>query len=220
MVAAKQGSLALVKLLLDKGADVNARDLEGRTVLMSALPGGLAVVQSLVERGADVRAKDPQGRTAMNLGAEQFSASSEVIRYLGGKEAHGPAQVSPPPAGTTAEPALSAQSCGDPCALLTRYAFDDLVANACKMCRKLDDTFCHADFPWSDVPACEAYDELRNCIYARFGYVFAKPRWRKQFGQLPWYKPDPAFTEAKLPAVAKANIKKLKALKAQRKGCQ
>ena len=26
------------------------------------------------------------------------------------------------------------------------------------------------------------------------GHVFAKPKWQKQFGKLPWYKPDPSFT--------------------------
>ncbi|MBN1492241.1 MAG: YARHG domain-containing protein, partial [Phycisphaerae bacterium] len=76
------------------------------------------------------------------------------------------------------------------------------------------------DFPFNDVPSCDAYDELRNCIFARFGYVFSKPKWQKQFGKLPWYKPDPSFKEDKLPAVAKANVKKLKQLKAKRQGCE
>jgi len=95
-----------------------------------------------------------------------------------------------------------------------------LVANACKICKKYNKTFCEMDFPFSDVPVCDAYDELRNCVYARFGYVFAKPKWQQQFGKLPWYKPDPAFTEAKLPPMAKANVQKLKDLKAKRQGCQ
>ena len=54
---------------------------------------------------------------------------------------------------------------------------DELVANACKICKKHDNTFCDMDFPFSNVPTCDAYDELRNCIFARFGYVFAKPKW-------------------------------------------
>jgi len=45
----------------------------------------------------------------------------------------------------------------------------------------------------------EVYDELRNCIFARFGYVFAKPKWQKQFAQQPWYRPNPALTPDKLP---------------------
>jgi formylglycine-generating enzyme required for sulfatase activity len=124
------------------------------------------------------------------------------------------------PKAAAGKPGLDAATCGDACALLTRYDYDDLVANACKLCKKYDDTFCEMDFPWNDVPACDAYDELRNCIFARFGYVFSKAKWREQFGKLPWYKPDPSFTEAKLPPVAKANVQKLKERKAKRQGCE
>src|SRR5258707_10140057 len=55
------GDLKAVRLMLDRGADVNALDPGGRTPLMYAaildlLP--LDVVKLLVERGADVNAKD------------------------------------------------------------------------------------------------------------------------------------------------------------------
>lgn len=133
-------------------------------------------------------------------------------------------ETSAPPAASTNpasdKPELSAEVCADPCQLLMRYAYDDLAANACKLCRKHDDTFCETDFPWNDVPACDAYDELRNCIFARFGYVFAKPKWQQAFGKLPWYKPDPSFKEDKLSATVKGNIRKLKELKDKRIGCQ
>jgi formylglycine-generating enzyme required for sulfatase activity len=120
----------------------------------------------------------------------------------------------------SAKPGLGAESCGDPCALLTLYSYDELTKNACKLCKKYDDTFCEMDFPFNDVPSCDAYDELRNCVYARFGYVFSKPKWQEQFSKASWYKPDPSFSEAKLPAVAKANVQKLKDLKAKKQGCQ
>jgi formylglycine-generating enzyme required for sulfatase activity len=128
----------------------------------------------------------------------------------------------PTPAATASasKPGPNAETCGDACSLLTLYSYDELAANACKICKKHDKTFCEMDFPFNDVPSCDAYDELRNCIFARFGYVFAKPKWQQQFGKLPWYKPDPAFTEAKLSPVAKANVQKLKDLKAKRQGCQ
>lgn len=132
-----------------------------------------------------------------------------------------PTAAGKPAAAPTADkPGLDAETCADACALLTLYSYDELAENACKICKKHDDTFCEMDFPFNDVPSCEAYDELRNCVFARFGYVFSKPKWQKQFSQLPWYKPDPSFSEAKLPAVAKANVQKLKDLKAKRKGCQ
>jgi ankyrin repeat protein len=52
--AAKIGSLEQVKALLAKGADVNAKDLDGRTVLNHALirPDRPEIVQYLKARGA------------------------------------------------------------------------------------------------------------------------------------------------------------------------
>ena len=132
-----------------------------------------------------------------------------------------PAEAKAPSATAAAsKPGLSAETCGDACALLTLYSYDELASDACKLCKKYDNTFCEMDFPFNDVPSCDAYDELRNCVYARFGYVFSKPKWQQQFSKMPWYKPDPTFTEAKLPPVAKANVQKLKDLKAKRQGCQ
>jgi ankyrin repeat protein len=64
--AAGPGDLELVKTLLDKGADVNARDNRGKTALMSAVWGGdLKVVQLLLDWGADANAKTIGGRTAL-----------------------------------------------------------------------------------------------------------------------------------------------------------
>jgi hypothetical protein len=217
---------AVAKLLLNRGADPNVRDRDGRTPLMTAARrGSLEVVKLLVDKGADVVAKDPEGKTAMNHAADY--AQGEIIGYLREREASARAGSPRPtessrPAGPAAsgKPALDAHTCSDPCALLTVAAYDDLVASACKLCKKHDTTFCEIDFPWSDVPSCDAYDELCNCLYARFGYVFSKPKWQEQFGKQPWYKPDPSFTEDKLPPVAKANVQKLKDLKAKRQNCQ
>ena len=80
--------------------------------------------------------------------------------------------------------------------------------------------FCETDFPFNDVPPCEVWDDLRNCIFARFGYVFTKPEYQQQYSKVRWYKPDPTFTPDKLPPAAKANVKKLQELKAKRIKCQ
>jgi ankyrin repeat protein len=63
-VAAEYGNPAAVALLLDRGADVNARatvdeaGVGGQTAIFHAVTqfddGGLPVTQSLVERGADL----------------------------------------------------------------------------------------------------------------------------------------------------------------------
>ncbi|MBN1492242.1 MAG: ankyrin repeat domain-containing protein [Phycisphaerae bacterium] len=226
IMAAERGYGPIAKLLLGKGADLNAKDGEGHTALMAAAKQGhLEIVRLLVDKGADVGAKDRQGRTAINIAAEWAQGDIVALLEEKGKNSSGASHAATSAeSGGGAEPAgkpgLDAETCGDACALLTLYSFDELASNACKICKKYDDTFCEIDFPFNDVPSCDAYDELRNCIFARFGYVFSKPKWQKQFGKAAWYKPDPSFTEAKLPAVAKANVQKLKQLKAKRQGCQ
>ncbi len=58
---------SIVNSLLDHGADINARDDEGRTPLMTALSiGHLAVAEALVDRGADVTISDNNGNTALS----------------------------------------------------------------------------------------------------------------------------------------------------------
>jgi hypothetical protein len=61
--AAANGHEAVVRLLLEKGADVDAKDrLDGRTALIRAAEGGHeAVMRLLLETGADVEAKDRRG---------------------------------------------------------------------------------------------------------------------------------------------------------------
>ena len=57
-----------MKLILDKGADINARTTLGWTALMFASAGGkLWNAKLLVARGADLNAADKKGRTALSL---------------------------------------------------------------------------------------------------------------------------------------------------------
>ena len=64
--AAVEGDLARVRSLLASGADVNARDADGATVLMRAAHlGRLDVVRALVDAGADVNATDERGWGAL-----------------------------------------------------------------------------------------------------------------------------------------------------------
>jgi uncharacterized protein len=68
VVAASTGQPTIVKMLLDKGADVNATDPDGETALMSAVTSGnLEVVTMLIDKGANVQAKDKKGVTALKM---------------------------------------------------------------------------------------------------------------------------------------------------------
>lgn len=56
----------MAKLILDKGADIELRDFQGRTALyVPARAGNEAVLKLLLERGADIEAIDDRGRTPL-----------------------------------------------------------------------------------------------------------------------------------------------------------
>ena len=66
MAAASSGRTDMVKFLIDKGADVNARDKQGTTALMAAAFGGhVPTGRLLLDRKADVNMADVSGRTAL-----------------------------------------------------------------------------------------------------------------------------------------------------------
>jgi ankyrin repeat protein len=80
---ARRGNEAVVRLLLDRGADVKAKDKNGETALHSAAlwEGNEAIVRLLVERGADVNAKDKNGKTALHSAAF-WEGNEAIVRLL------------------------------------------------------------------------------------------------------------------------------------------
>jgi ankyrin repeat protein len=69
--AVSKGDTPTTRALLAKGADVQARDANGRTALMYAAENGdPTTVQTLLTYGADVNARDWQGWTALIYAAE------------------------------------------------------------------------------------------------------------------------------------------------------
>jgi len=78
--AIMDGDIERAKSLIDAGADVNARDIDGWTPLMyAALNGHTEIVELLIESGADVNAKGALRGTALLLAA----AKGETIRARG-----------------------------------------------------------------------------------------------------------------------------------------
>jgi hypothetical protein len=75
-----------------------------------------------------------------------------------------------------------------------------------------DDDRCQLDWPSSDVPECGYYDEVRNGLFARYGYVFKEAKWQKHFAATDWYAPRADFDTAWLPKVVQANVATLKPL--------
>jgi ankyrin repeat protein len=77
----EHGHLFAVQELLDKGADVNTKDIEGHTALMWAAGlGHNIIVQTLLDKGADVNAKNNDGLAALKIAKNE--GLTEVVGFL------------------------------------------------------------------------------------------------------------------------------------------
>jgi ankyrin repeat protein len=75
------GDAELVRILIEKGADVNFRDEKGWGSLMFAVGyGHIDIVNCLLEAGADVNDKDKDGSTALITAA--YNGRTEIVRVL------------------------------------------------------------------------------------------------------------------------------------------
>ncbi len=80
MLAAAFGSLDAMMLLLEAGANVNAKNNFDATALLWCA-GDLAKVRLLVEKGADVKARSKLGRTALLIAAAH-DGNSQTVKLL------------------------------------------------------------------------------------------------------------------------------------------
>jgi ankyrin repeat protein len=65
-----------IKLLLENGADINARDKEDATPLQHAtFNGSYKAMQLLIERGADINTKDKEGSMPIHKAAYQVKTA-------------------------------------------------------------------------------------------------------------------------------------------------
>ena len=79
--AVAKKSIPIAKMLLEAGANVNARQTSGVTALHSAVHNGqLDMVQLLLERGADISSTMEDGRTPLSMAEEENF--TEIITIL------------------------------------------------------------------------------------------------------------------------------------------
>lgn len=80
-----------VQQLLDAGADINARDADGNTVLMRTCrvgwychedPEDFPVVRFLIEKGVDAHARNAAGQNALEVAMCSREANKKVLSYL------------------------------------------------------------------------------------------------------------------------------------------
>ncbi len=77
---ARGGDIEQVKILLDQGADPNARVGIARPLQIAASGGRLEMMKALIDHGADVNGKSSTGGTALHAGALQ--GGGDVVRFL------------------------------------------------------------------------------------------------------------------------------------------
>jgi len=80
MYAAAFGNSQDMKLLLDAGADVNAKSMSGATALIWAA-GEPVKSRMLIERGADINAQSRQGRTPL-MAAARRQGAADLVRLM------------------------------------------------------------------------------------------------------------------------------------------
>src|SRR5579862_7846540 len=80
MYAAEVGSVDTMRLLIDRGADVNVQNAFGSTALMWSVSDP-AKVRLLLDHGADVNIVARSGRTALIIAAFT-NPSAEVVKLL------------------------------------------------------------------------------------------------------------------------------------------
>jgi len=72
LAAARRGDINTIRILLNKGTDVNAKDRHGETALIwAAAIGNIDLVKLLIAKGADVNIFDKEGYTAFKYADEQ-----------------------------------------------------------------------------------------------------------------------------------------------------
>lgn len=83
-VAAMEGQEAICRLLLDKGAEVDPDDSDGRSPLhWAAYNGHLTVCRLLLERGAEVTWKDARRPRSIIRGCAQWAPALDAAAYGG-----------------------------------------------------------------------------------------------------------------------------------------
>ncbi len=132
--AAASGDVEMVRMLVDKGANVNAADRRGYTALMRAAlsyePGALAVIEYLLAKGANANPKNETGDTALSFAA-RFGETPAValLRKHGAPEPRTAVRVPSPLAANSAEEAIQRSL-----PLLQRIAEPVRKLNACTTC--------------------------------------------------------------------------------------
>lgn len=107
---------------------------------------------------------------------------------------------------------------------LIKWPYETLQANFSNLCcttggLEEGSMECELDWPFSDVPSCSAYDDMRNEIFARYGRAFSSKQWQQVFGATDWYTVRDDFSDSWLTDTANQNASTLVQLKKNKVSC-
>ena len=87
-VMIKKNNVEKLKLLIEKGANVNAADEDGKTALMyAALCDAKETAELLIEKGADVNAVNDNGETALMMATKKNNKEiADLLIKTGAKQ--------------------------------------------------------------------------------------------------------------------------------------
>ena len=81
--------IEIVKMLLDRGGNVNERDLSGTTPLIAAVRHNkVEIAEELLRRGADSKLKDEKGRTALDTAKTSSHLRMVELLKSAGNQVH------------------------------------------------------------------------------------------------------------------------------------
>lgn len=82
MLAAHQGHVEIIKLLIDKGANINGKHkISGNTALIGAVfQGNKDIVKLLIEAKVDINLKNNDGKSALDMA--KLQGNMEIINLL------------------------------------------------------------------------------------------------------------------------------------------
>eukprot|EP00919_Chromeraceae_sp_WS-2016_P004917 GHVR01011628.1.p2 GENE.GHVR01011628.1~~GHVR01011628.1.p2 ORF type:complete len:107 (+),score=13.94 GHVR01011628.1:524-844(+) len=81
MIASERTHLDTVKYLIEKGADVNLRNVNGNTALLLTVRYNISeTFKYLIEKGADVNVRNAEGNTALMIASE--SNLLDTVKFL------------------------------------------------------------------------------------------------------------------------------------------
>lgn len=118
-----------------------------------------------------------------------------------------------------------AEICGHDGLALVKFPYDKLHEDFAGVCcgeggLDSDNERCNLDWPFNDVPSCDAYEVLREDMIAHFGFPFRDDDDIERYKDKDWYERREDYKPEWVPTMVKKNAQKIKKLQADKVNCE